>query len=314
MIKIGIIGLGHMGSFHASVCSQISSVKFVGIADPNEQNWEKLKNKDLIKVKNYHDLLPLVDAVIIAVPTDLHYPIARECLSQGKHILLEKPLARTLEQAQELFILAATSNVALHVGHVERFNGAIQELKKIIHEPYLIECHRMGPFLARVQNDSVILDLMIHDLDLVLSLINSPIKKINLHGNKIHTPSCDIAAVTITFENGTLASIVSSRASQIKKRTMNIHQKDAFISLDFATQDIAIHKRASTSFNIGPDALTYKQESTIEHLFVYKDNPLKQEVEYFIDSIANKKNLINAEQDLTALDVTFKLEQELGLR
>jgi len=314
MIKIGIIGLGHMGSFHASVCSQISSIKFVGIADPDEKNWGKIKNKDLIKVKNYQDLLPLVDAVIIAVPTDLHYPIAKDCLNQGKHILLEKPLARTIEQAQELFVLAATAGLALHVGHVERFNGAIQELKKIIHEPYLIECHRMGPFLTRVQNDSVILDLMIHDLDLVLSLINSPIKKINLHGNKIHTTSCDIAAVTITFENGALASIVSSRASQIKKRTMNIHQKDAFISLDFATQDIAIHKRASTSFNIAPDALTYKQESTIEHLFVYKDNPLKQEVEYFIDSILNKKNLINAEQDLTALDVTFNLEQELGLR
>lgn len=314
MIKIGIIGLGHMGCFHASVCSQISSVKFIGIADPNEKNWEKIKNKDILKVKDYRGLLPLVDAVIIAVPTDLHYLIAKECLNQGKHILLEKPLTKTLEQAQELFILAANNNLALHVGHVERFNGAVQELKKIINEPYLIECHRMGPFSARVQNDSVILDLMIHDLDIVLNLINSPIKKINLHGNKIHTTSCDIAAVTITFENGALASIISSRASQIKKRTMNIHQKDAFISLDFATQDIAIHKRASTSVNIGLDALTYKQESTIEHLFVYKDNPLKQEVEYFVDSIVTKKHLINAAQDLTALDITFKLEQELGLR
>ena len=124
--------------------------------------------------------------------------------------MLEKPLTKTIKEAQELFSLAKKNNLALHVGHVERFNGAVQELKKIIQDPYLIECHRMGPFSPRVQNDSVILDLMIHDLDIVLNLIDSPVKTINLQGTKIHTTSCDIAAVTISFENGTIASIVSA--------------------------------------------------------------------------------------------------------
>ncbi len=314
MINLGIIGLGHMGGYHASVCKFIPSLKLIGIADPNPKNWEKVSTSDVQKTADYNTWIDLVDAVIIATPTEFHYIIAKDCLNRWKHILLEKPLTKTITEAQELFTLAKQRNVTLHVGHVERFNGAVQELKKIIHKPYLIECHRIGPFAPRVQNDSVILDLMIHDLDIVLNLIDSSVAKINLHGNNVHTSSCDIASVTISFQNGAIASLISSRVSQIKKRTMSIHQKDAFISLDFTTQDIAIHKRASTSVQIGQDQLKYKQESTIEHLFVYKDNPLKQEIEYFIDAITTQKNMCSPEKDLIALDITFNLERQLGLR
>jgi predicted dehydrogenase len=313
MLNIGIIGLGHMGGYHASVCKQLPLLNLVGIADPNEKNWNKITSKFVIKTKDYKELLESVDAVIIAVPTSLHYEIAKECLLQKKHVLLEKPLAKTIDEACELFDIAKRKKVALHVGHIERFNGAVQELKNIIHKPHLIEFHRMGPFVARVKQDSIILDLMIHDLDLLMNIVDANIKNVSIHGNKIHTDSCDVATVTIAFENGVIANIISSRTSQIKKRTMQIHQSDAFISLDFTTQDISIHKRASTSVIVGADRLKYRQGSTIERLFVYKENPLKLEIEHFVAAIKGKKNLFNPEHDLKALELTYKLEKQLGI-
>ncbi|MBY0353530.1 Gfo/Idh/MocA family oxidoreductase [Candidatus Babeliales bacterium] len=314
MINVGIIGLGHMGGYHASVCSLLTHVNLVGIADPDTKNWAKIKNQHTIKTTNYHDWIELVDAVIIAVPTDFHYSIAKDCLLRGKHVFIEKPLTKSIEEAEELFSLAYKSNLALHVGHVERFNGAVQELKKIIDKPFLIESHRMGPFQPRVQGDSLILDLMIHDLDIILNLVNSPVKKLHTHGSTFHTSSCDLATVQIQFENGVIANLVSSRVSQIKKRTMEIHQEKSYILLDFTTQDIAIHRHASSSVHVGSDALKYKQESMIEHLFVYKDNPLKLEVEYFVNAIREKQNLFNPEQDLSALNITFDIERQLGIR
>ncbi|MFH0898604.1 MAG: Gfo/Idh/MocA family oxidoreductase, partial [bacterium] len=144
MIKIGIIGLGHMGGYHASVCSQLNSISLVGVADPNNQTWNKVKKDGVIKSHDYMSWINIVDAVIIALPTEFHYTVAKDCLQRGKHVLLEKPLTKTLDEAVELFNIAQKNNVALHVGHVERFNGAVQELKKIIDNPFLIESHRMG--------------------------------------------------------------------------------------------------------------------------------------------------------------------------
>ncbi len=313
-IKLGVIGLGKMGGYHASICSQLHSVDLVGIADLDENNWNKISNKTTIKTKDYNDWIDQVDGVIIALPTNLHHEAAKACIEKGKHVLIEKPLTKTIDEAVELFNLAHQNNVALHVGHVERFNGAVQELKKIIDEPYLIESHRMGPFVPRVQKDSVVLDLMIHDLDIILNLVNSPVKNLTTNAKKVHTDSCDIASTSISFENGVIANIISSRASQIKKRTMTIHQKNEFITLDFATQDIEIHRQASSSVQVGNNELKYKQAGTVEHLFVYKDNPLKLEIEHFIEAINNKDNLRNPDQDLTALNITFDIEKQLGLR
>lgn len=309
MVKVGIIGLGHMGTYHASVCKLIPNIDLVAVSDPNPEMLKKIKSTKIIKSQNYQDWLDIVDAVIIAVPTELHYVITKECLSKGKHTLVEKPLTKNIKQAEELFEIAELQKCALHIGHVERFNGAIQELKKIIQKPYLIECHRLGPFVPRVQKDSVILDLMIHDIDIILNLVDSPVKKFNVIGNKIKTKLKDIAVVQISFANGTLANIISSRASQIKERIMCIHQKSSYIKLDFTTQDISIHRHASDNVKIGINQLKYKQESTIERLFVYKENPLKSEVEHFIKSIKSAKNLTNKENDLAALYLTLELEK-----
>lgn len=312
MIKLGIIGLGHMGVYHASACRLINNVNLIAVSDLKKENLEKIKTSKIIKTQNYNDWLNKVNAVIIAVPTNLHYQIAKDCLLKNKHVLVEKPLTKNLSQAQELFDIAKKNALALHIGHIERFNGAVQELKKIIQKPYLIESHRIGPFIARVQNDSVVLDLMIHDLDIIINLINSPVKKINVIGKKIKTTLNDIAIVQILFENGSLANIISSRTSQIKQRTMSIHQSNAFIKLDFTTQDISIYRHTSDSVKIGNKQLKYKQEGTIERLFVYKDNPLKLEIENFIKSIKTGKKLFDSKQDITALKLTLEIEKMIG--
>lgn len=311
MVKIGIIGLGHMGNYHASASLLAQNVNLVAIADPNEANFSKIKSGNIKKFLNYQEILSLVDAVIIAVPTELHHKIAKDCLLAGKHVLVEKPITKNIEQAQELFDIAQEKNLALHIGHVERFNGAVQELKKIINNPYLIECHRIGPFAPRVQSDSVVLDLMIHDIDLVLNIIDSEVEQANIVAQKINSNLADLAIVQIKFKNNTMANITASRASQIKERTMCIHQKDSFIKLDFTTQDIFIHRHTSDSVVVGPNQLQYKQEGTIERLFVFKDNPLKQEIEYFINSIKTGQKLNNAKNDINALKLTLKLDAQV---
>jgi predicted dehydrogenase len=236
------------------------------------------------------------------------------CLQHGKHVLLEKPITKNIDQAKELFDIALQKNLTLHAGHVERFNGAVQELKKIIHEPYLIESHRIGPFTSRAVNETVVLDLMIHDLDIISSLVKSPVKKFDVVDRTVKSSLSDIATVHIEFENGTLANIVSSRISHVKKRMMAIHQKNAFFQLDFTTQDIFIHRHTSTSVKVGHNQLRYKQEGTVERLFVYKENPLKQEIEYFLKSIETGKNRTFAKQDLDALKLTLEIEKALGYK
>ncbi len=314
MIKLGIIGLGHMGNYHASVCQTLLHATLTAVADLNSTHLEKIKKPDVIKSANYLDWIDLVDGVIIALPTELHYSVAKDCLLRGKHVLLEKPLTKTCAEAEELFALAASLNLSLHVGHIERFNGAIQELKKIVTNPYLIESHRMGPFNPRVARDSVVLDLMIHDLDIILNMIPSPVKTISAQGRAVHSDSCDIASVQLGFENGVIAHLTSSRASQIKKRTMAVHQEREYMFMDFTTQDLTIHRHASSSIQIGVDQLKYKQEGTVEQVFVYKDNPLKLEIEHFLKSIMTQQNLTNPREDLAALEVTFAIEKALGLR
>ncbi len=314
MIKLGIVGLGKMGGYHASIAATLGNVQLVAVADPHQSNLDKIPDLAVIKNNDFSAWLDHVDAVIIAVQTGKHYAVAKECLERGKHVLVEKPLTKTSAEATELFALAEKNNLALHVGHVERFNGAIQELKKIVTRPLFIECHRMGPFVPRAAKDSVVLDLMIHDVDLVLSLVNEKPVSITTHGSSVHSPLCDIASVQLTFPSGCIASIISSRASQIKKRTMAVHEKDAFFHLDFTTQDLVIHRQTSSSVQVGLDQLSYRQESLVEHVFVHKDNPLKQEIMHFMRAIETKNDMRNASQDIQALDIIVEIERQLSVQ
>src|SRR5436309_3085465 len=187
-------------------------------------------------------------------------------------VLVEKPITPTLEEARELFAVARRTGAVLHVGHVERFNGAVQELKKIVERPLLVESRRLGPFEPRVQKDTVVMDLMIHDLDIVLGLIDSPPRRLTAMGSTVHSGSVDVANVQIGFESGTIAVITASRATEEKIRTLAVTQPDAYIVLDYAEQDIRVHRRAAQEYTLNRESIRYRRASFVEHVQVHKDD------------------------------------------
>jgi predicted dehydrogenase len=308
-IRAGVVGVGQMGQYHVGVYSELHNVELVGVADNDYHRGMSVAEKYGARCyTDYHELLAAVDVVSIAVPTSLHYAIAREFLKAGVHVLLEKPIAHTMEEARDLFRLAAANGVVLHIGHVERFNGAIQELKKIVHEPWLIESRRLGPFVSRIKEDGVILDVMIHDIDIILNLIDSPISRIFALGKSIYSAREDLANVQICFQNGCIANIIASRSTEIKVRTMAITQQGAYIFLDYTDQDIRVHRQASSEHVVTRGALRYKQESLIERIFVHKDNPLKLEIQHLIDCVTNgATRVVSVEEDLRSLQVALQI-------
>lgn len=288
LIKVGVVGVGKMGEYHVGVLSELPEVKLVGVVDTNPKQAENIGKKYNIPwFTNAKDLFGSVDVVVIAVPTSLHYTVAKEFLSFGIHVLLEKPCANNLRDAEELFDLAASKNLILHVGHVERFNGAVQELHKIVTDPIFVECKRMGPFSERMRDDGVVLDVMIHDIDIVLNLMQSKVVRTNVVGTSVFTDRDDIVTAQLQFENKCIANILASRASQNKERILAVTQKDSFVMLNYAEQEIYVHRQSTSENVMGKDFLRYKQESRVERIFVHKDNPLKLEVKHFLDCVTN---------------------------
>ena len=313
-IKTGVIGTGHMGHYHVNVyAEQLINAELIGRADVDKEKVEALAERYGIRAYiDYKELLNEVEAVSIAVPTALHYKAAKDCLEAGVHVLVEKPFTTTLGEAEELFDIAKRKNLVIRVGHVERFNGAVQELKKIIKDPLLIESRRIGPFISRVKDDSVIMDLMIHDIDIILNLVDSDILNYSALGRSVYSEKEDIATVQMLFENGCIATITASRASEHKLRTLAITQRDAYIFLDYTDQDIHIHRRADSGYFVSREEIRYKQESFIERLFVYKDNPLKLQIKHFLDCIENEDKRNLKEKDETrSLDIALKIINSL---
>ncbi len=308
-LKAGVVGVGQMGQYHVGIYGELFDVTLVGIADPDSERAQAIADKYGTRAyRDYRELLDCLDVVSIAVPTSLHYTVARDFLKAGVHVLLEKPIAHTMEEARELFRLAEANNVVLHIGHVERFNGAIQELKKIVHDPWLIECRRLGPFVPRIKEDGVVLDIMIHDLDIILSLVNAPVRQIAALAKSIHSDREDLATVQICFQNGCLATITASRATEIKIRTMAITQQDAYIFLDYTDQDIRVHRQASSEHVISRGALRYRQESLIERIFVHKDNPLKLEIKHLIDcATQGAVRAVSVDEELRSLQLALQI-------
>ena len=308
-LKAGVVGVGQMGQYHAGIYSELFNVNLVGIADCRRDRATAMAEKyNTHAFVDYHDLMGFVEVVSIAVPTSLHYSIAKDFLAAGIHVLLEKPIAHTIEEAQELFRLAEEHNVVLHIGHVERFNGAVQELKKIVHEPWLIESRRLGPCVPRIKEDGVILDVMIHDIDIILNLVRSPVQRIHAVGKSVYSNHEDIANVQICFQNGCIANIIASRATETKIRTMAITQRDAYIVLDYTDQDIHVYRQASSEHVVTREALRYKQESLIERIFVHKDNPLKLEIKHLVDCATRGAiRAVSVDEDLRSLQVALQV-------
>lgn len=308
-IRAAVVGVGHMGQYHVNIYSELNDVDLVGVCDSSEERAGEIASRyNTAAYTDYHELLDKVDVVTIAVPTSLHYEVSKPFVEKGIHVLLEKPIANRLEEATALFELADKKGVHLQIGHVERFNGAVQEIKKVIKDPLVLEFRRVGPFTSRISDAGVVMDIMIHDIDIALNLIDSKVKSINAMGGKAYTDREDFASCQLLFENGCLANFISSRVTQEKVRTLAISQKDAYVFLDFNEQDIQIHRQAASHYFMSREELRYKQESFIERIFVHKGNPLKYEVQHFLDCAMRKADRhISAKSELRSLKIALRV-------
>ena len=308
-IKVGVVGVGRMGKYHVGILSELPEVELTTVVDIDSKSRKVIEeNYGTPSFENYKDIYGKVDAAVVAVPTGLHFPIAKDLLNAGIHVLLEKPCANNLDHARELFQIAEDKALILHVGHVERFNGAVQELHKIVDSPVFVECRRMGPFTDRIKDDGVVLDIMIHDIDIILNLIQSKVIKTHVLGASVFSTKDDLVNAQLEFENGCIANIVASRASQNQIRTLSITQKDSFVVLDYTDQEIYVHKQSSSEHKLSKDSLRYKQESLVERIFVHKDNPLKLELKHFLDCVTNgSPRKVAIDNELYSLEVALNI-------
>ncbi len=275
-LNIAIIGIGHLGSRHLKVYDELrNSVNIVGICDVKPERTQRLASHYKIPYfENYRDLADKVDAVNICVPTVSHYEVAKYFLEHGIHTFIEKPFTTTVEQADELIALAQKNDLKLQVGHVERFNSAFLAIKHFTKEPLFIECHRLNRFPNRSLDIGVVMDLMIHDIDIVLGLNNCPVKDFHAVGVNVLTGLEDIANVRVIFENGCVCNLTASRVSDEVTRKIRIFLPETYISLDYIKQEAFIYKKHG--------GMISKHALPIE-----KEEPLKKELESFIDCVCN---------------------------
>ncbi len=311
-IRVGVIGVGHMGNYHARIYHGLrDTVEFVGVCDINKHRANEIAGKYETKAfYRYEDMLPHVDAVNIAVPTSEHYMVAKGCLEAGKHILLEKPMTRIYADAGELIDISEKKDLVFHVGHVERFNGAVLELMRLVKEqktePVFLEARRLGPLGSRKRTSGVILDLMIHDIDIVLGIVKGGVKGISAVSRSVASEFEDIANVQLYFENGAMASLSASRITQTKIRTLSLTMPDSYIFLDYAEEDIFIHREASTRYDRGGQ-VRQTHDSLVERLVIDKDNPLRLEIEHFINCInKHEKPYYSAMDNLRSLKIALQ--------
>lgn len=302
MLKIGLIGAGHLGKFHLNNWMEIEDVMVVGFCDNDDANAHDVEEK--YKIKRFataEELLDNCDAVDIVAPTTFHYEFCALALRKGKHVFVEKPLTNTIDEAKSLLKLAVESNLKFQVGHVERFNPAFTALKNYTLEPMFIEVHRLSQFNPRGTDVSVILDLMIHDIDIILHLIKSNVSYISANGVSVLSDTPDIANVRIEFDNGCVANLTSSRISMKKMRKMRLFQKDAYIGIDFLEKKTEIISQNATTdknvFTFDIDTGKGKKTVAIANPVVEDVNAMKEELIAFKNSILN-----NTETVVTVLD------------
>lgn len=299
-IKLAVIGVGHLGSKHAKIYREIERCQLVAVCDVNKGTLGEIsKSLGVCAYTDYTCLLDKVDAVSIAVPTYLHYGIARDFLKRNIHVLVEKPFTTNLKEADSLIRLAKKSKLILQVGHIERFNCAFTATQKVIKEPKFIECHRLSPFPHRSLDIGVVLDLMIHDIDIVLGLVNSPLKKIEAVGVRVLSKFEDIANARLTFKNGCVCNLTASRVSDEWMRKIRIFLRNAYISLDYKNEEAFIYRK--TASGIIKDALP-----------IEKEQPLKKELASFIDAIIQKKPpLVSGEMARHALSAALSIQKQV---
>lgn len=302
-IKCAVIGVGYLGRFHAQKYHMLESSKLVAVCDVNHQISQRVADELHVPAyTNYRDLFGKVDAVSIAATTNEHYAIAKACLEQGIHVLIEKPITETVAQAQELIALAKKHNVKLQVGHLERFNSARLALEHHLEKPLFIESHRLAPFNPRGTDVNVILDLMIHDIDIIQTIVNSPITHIDAQGAPILSKSIDIANARITFESGCVANVTASRISFKTERKTRIFQPNSYISIDYHDKQFAVFQKGEGEMFPGIPEVT-RHQSVFE-----KGDALLEEIRAFINCIVQDTiPLVTGEEGCAALATAAKI-------
>ncbi len=311
-IRVGVVGVGHLGRHHARIYTEILGAKLAGVVDSNLAQAEAVAEE--LGVPAYSDLDRFVqeqqpEAMSVVVPTVAHFDVARRLASEGIHLIVEKPVTTTVEQASELLEIAKGRNIVLQVGHIERFNSAIRYLsQEITDDPICIQSRRQGPFSPRISDVGVVLDLMIHDIDIILSLVKSEITAINALGKKIRTNHEDLAVAQIAFASGTIADIQVSRVAERRLRQMDVMEPDRYFSVNFETQDVTIHR------SLQPSATGGLME-IIEHPLLPKGEPLKQELQHFLTCVREgKQPLVGISDGKKALEVAIAVLKQIHLQ
>lgn len=317
MVKIGVVGVGHLGQFHVKKFLDIAGCEFVGVYDQNPARAQEISNNLNVKAfATYEELLDNVDAIDIAATTTYHYELAKPALLKGKHVFLEKPITSGLDQAEELVALAKERDLLIQVGHIERFNPVILQVEDEIDNPMFIESHRLSMFHTRGTDVPVVLDLMIHDIDLILSFIKSPLKEIRASGTGILTPSIDIANARLEFENGAIANITSSRVSMKQERKIRFFQKNAYISMDFVAKRVTVMKKSAGLKDILPEILLGKTDFKPEQLIDMQHydaseapkDALLMELESFVACVAeHKQPIVDGNDGTRALKIAMEI-------
>ncbi len=299
-VKVAVVGVGHLGSRHARIYSELERVELVGVVDSDPARAEEIgKEYGCPAFKRLEDLPPAVEAASVVVPTDRHYEVAAALMERNCHLLVEKPITDNITTARELLRLAEKGNLLLQVGHVERFNPGILALEKIVKEPRFIECHRNAPFQPRGTEVGVVLDLMIHDLDIILYLVASPVESLEAVGATVLSGHEDIANARIKFKNGCIANITTSRISPGRLRKIRIFQDDAYISLDYMGRTGNIFRREAGRIVSDPLPIT-------------EGEPLKLELESFLEAVRlGGKPQVPAKDSLAALRVAVEVTREV---
>jgi predicted dehydrogenase len=302
-LKTAVIGVGYLGKFHAEKYANLDNSELVAVVDANADTAQAIADKYGVQaLTDYTSLLGKVDAVSIAAPTTLHHKIARDFLEHGSHVLIEKPITVTVDEADDLIELALANELLIQVGHLERFNAAILDLDKILTTPTFIESNRLAPFNPRATDVNVVLDLMIHDIDIILEIVNSDIKSMNVAGTRVLTDTTDIANARLEFENGCVANVTASRVSAKVERKMRIFQQDAYISVDFQNRVLDVYRKGEKEMHPGIPEIV-KHESTFEN-----NDALNLEIIAFLDSIQNGTPVkVSGEAGRRALDAAIHI-------
>ncbi len=318
MLKVGVFGVGHLGKFHLNNWKEIDGVKLVGFFDPSEQNAAEVKEQyGLKRFKNEDKLIDTCDAIDIVAPTTEHFQICKKAILKSKHVFVEKPLANTMEEAREIVKLAKEANIKLQVGHVERFNPAFLAATEHPLNPMFVEVHRLSQFNPRGTDVSVILDLMIHDIDIILSLVKSGVKNVFANGVNVLSDTPDIANVRIEFDNGCVANLTSSRISMKKMRKMRLFQKDSYIGIDFLEKRTEIIKYKTpddtNAFSFDIETKNGKKTISISSPVIKENNAMKKELESFVEAINKNKGTAVSEIDgYRAMEVAHQILEKIN--